>query len=1778
MQNPLLTMPQTFFSPGSLHFQGNLSGAAAAEGPPLILSAPADRHPADAPFVFTFSEPIQVVGGTLLVRGPDGILFSENLTGNPKVKVDGATLSFTLPMRLAYATNYRIEISADAIRDLDGNAVRPGSSLSFSFQSGLSPVALHYSGNSSDEIVNGSDLADTVDAAGGEDSVYGWGGNDTLRGGDEVAEVGSTGDRLYGGAGDDLVEGNDGNDYLEGEDGDDRLYGGSGNDHLRGGNGNDLVDGGAGNDTLYADRGDNILLGGEGDDVLKSDSQATGSMDGGAGNDRMEGFAGVDYKGGDGDDAIEVDLYAVDLSEAAATTISGGGGMDRIELQFYLQSKATVSGGAGSDSFVLKAPTSGARDTAVVLSDFVAGAEGEQIDVRELWIMRAGGNPFTDGRLRLLAAGGDTLLQMRETAQSPYVTLLRLTGVAPEQLTSANFTGGYDPRGSTTGLSLTGTNGNDTLRGGSLDDTILGLAGNDRIEGGAGNDTIEGGDGNDTLFGDQGNNILRGGDGKDTLYATHPGTNLLEGGAGDDYLRGGEGADTLRGGDGNDELFADGYGTAGPRTVTLDGGAGNDLLRVNMIMGEVNINLSGGAGADVFAISATNLKLAITDFSADDKLDLKGVLPLALSGNAFGASGYLRLVQDGADTRVEVDRDGAAGSVHGFAPVLLLRNVAAATLGSAHFVGGYDPSGASGGVRLTGTAGNDILDGDALDDIIDGGDGADRIQGRAGNDVLNGGDESLAGAGDTISGGLGKDTIRGGAGNDQLRGDEDDDQLYGDAGVDRLEGGDGKDLLDGGDGDDVLSDDSGANVMRGGAGNDQLSNPGHNGYANGAGSLLDGGDGDDTIGAGAAAVSRVVGGNGNDRIEVYIGSLRQGASMDIDAGSGDDRVIFVGQNLLNQVLLVRARGGAGSDTHGTTSEATGFSLVVEDFQTGAGGDLVEIYPMLSDRPQDNPFGAGYARLVQDGSRVLLQIDTDGAANGESFATRIAFENTVVSAFTSANFVGGLQPDGSATGQTLTGGPGKDMLTGGPLDDLLRGGGGADILIGNEGKDQLYGEGDADILDGGNGDDQLDGGAGADELRGGAGNDLLRGGDGDDLLRDESGDDQMWGGDGRDQLYVRSGGSVSLFGEGGNDILDATAGSGLLDGGSGDDRIRVNSGYGRDSARYQVSGGAGNDLVQLMQGSVGSTLNVIAAGGAGVDTYLLESRLPGGILTITDFAAGAGGDLLNVSALVSGPAGNPFAPGASLRLEQRGADTVLRVRSADGGSFDDAIVLKDTTLPQLTAANFVHHFNPDGSSTGLIATGGAAGERMAGGWLNDRLDGGAGNDTLIGAMGDDLLQGGDGDDLLNGDLIDIVAGEPWLLPWNGDRTGHDRLEGGAGNDTLVSTWGDDVLLGGTGDDSLAVSGHPYPVQGRGQLAQLDGGEGNDRLSVGIGPQTAAAVKLTGGAGSDTFVLTGQPDGSSTVTIEDFRTGAGGDVLDVFGIIRYHQASPFSAGYIRVEQRGADTVVQFDRDAKEAFHGFSDLVTLKNVAISQLTPDNMRYGYLPDTVLKPGVERRAGDGGERIAGTADNDLLVGGAGRDLLSGGAGNDQLLGGAGLDTAIFDGRRADYVLQQITFGTMVAHLRGGVHDGVDRVDEVERLRFADGNLALDTEGVAGQAYRIYRAAFDRSPDEGGLGFWIAAMDGGASLATVAAGFAGSREFRDLYGSAPANEEIVMRLYQNILHRAPEQAGYDYWLERLTKGETDLTGLLVAFSESVENQNGTAQLIANGIAYQPYGG
>lgn len=142
---------------------------------------------------------------------------------------------------------------------------------------------------------------------------------------------------------------------------------------------------------------------------------------------------------------------------------------------------------------------------------------------------------------------------------------------------------------------------------------------------------------------------------------------------------------------------------------------------------------------------------------------------------------------------------------------------------------------------------------------------------------------------------------------------------------------------------------------------------------------------------------------------------------------------------------------------------------------------------------------------------------------------------------------------------------------------------------------------------------------------------------------------------------------------------------------------------------------------------------------------------------------------------------------------------------------------------------------------------------------------------------------------------------------------------------------------------------------------------------------------------------------------------------------------------------------------------------------------------------------------------------------------------------------------------------------------DVERFVFRDVAVAVDIEGNAGKAYRLYEATFDRQPDKSGLGYWIKQLDDGASLESIAANFLLSAEFRETYGSSVSTRDYVYNLYENILGRGPDQGGWDYWVSQVDTGTLNRAEVLMNFSESPENQLAVIGDIQGGILYDSWG-
>lgn len=180
---------------------------------------------------------------------------------------------------------------------------------------------------------------------------------------------------------------------------------------------------------------------------------------------------------------------------------------------------------------------------------------------------------------------------------------------------------------------------------------------------------------------------------------------------------------------------------------------------------------------------------------------------------------------------------------------------------------------------------------------------------------------------------------------------------------------------------------------------------------------------------------------------------------------------------------------------------------------------------------------------------------------------------------------------------------------------------------------------------------------------------------------------------------------------------------------------------------------------------------------------------------------------------------------------------------------------------------------------------------------------------------------------------------------------------------------------------------------------------------------------------------------------------------------------------------------------------------------------------------------------------------------------------GDGFDVVTVDAARADTNVIFNVDGSVSVQLAGDSTPAI--LNNVERVAFDDGTLALDTDGVAGQAYRLYQAAFDRTPDSEGLGFWIDQLDSGAvDLFGAAEFFMQSEEFADAYGTPDEVSDVLFLtlLYVNTLDRAPDDGGFIFWRDQQDEGVTRAE-MMVYFSESVENTAQVAPAIADGIWY-----
>jgi Ca2+-binding RTX toxin-like protein len=762
--------------------------------------------------------------------------------------------------------------------------------------------------------------------------------------------------------------------------------------------------------------------------------------------------------------------------------------------------------------------------------------------------------------------------------------------------------------------------------------------------------------------------------------------------------------------------------------------------------------------------------------------------------------------------------------------------------------------------------------------------------------------------------------------------------------------------------------------------------------------------------------------------------------------------------------------------------------------------------------------------------------------------------------------------------------------------------GADSLIGTSGNDTIVGSTGNDSLFGGAGDDFIDAGAGNDNISyvGDTGNDTVWGGDGNDYINfyRDTGKKTVLAGSGQDTVYGSDGGN-SIDGGNGNDTLWGGARNDALTGGAGDDFL-----FGSDGDDT-LTGGEGIDTVW---------------GGSGNDTYFINDRsdyiydvsgtdtavvsanfvkLPSSIETVR-YANNAQPLPYWISALLPDDAnGSIFASylGAAKTFYfafPSVAPSYSPSRDKEGfvGFNTQQIGSTRSTLAYIQTVvdlRFVESTNSAQLNTLSFASNN---QTSSAGYALYPDDSSRGSDVFIdnSARYSTFTPGTYGALLLIHEIghaiglkhpfdekdADGNVGEPPYLQGDEDST-----------EWSVMTYNDS-----TDHDQMVF--RPLDIAA---LQYLYGPPTNQRTgNDSYRPSLNEGTFIWDGAGSDTIDLSGATSGVTGYLSPGYWshigakaeriTDAGQFTVNFGSLIENFAGSTFSDALygnsldnVFTPNGGNDTIIGGLGIDSAQFSGARAAYKITSPATGGLKISTVNG---TEEVLVIGVEKLVFSDI-----TSDLSRFTASSLNDQLSASEASETIDGGPGLDTVNYRVASSQVSLSlhsntdfSISDAMVIAPDNisyQGVGD--DRLLDIERIRFTDIALAFDTDGIAGKGFRIYKAAFNRDPDEGGLGYWIAQMDGGMDLLEVSSRFIDSKEFRTLYGETPSNADFLTKVYTNVLGRTPDPSGYAWWLNAMTTDPSKTKAKVLAdFSESPENITGTAELVLAGIEYIPYSG
>lgn len=506
---------------------------------------------------------------------------------------------------------------------------------------------------------------------------------------------------------------------------------------------------------------------------------------------------------------------------------------------------------------------------------------------------------------------------------------------------------------------------------------------------------------------------------------------------------------------------------------------------------------------------------------------------------------------------------------------------------------------------------------------------------------------------------------------------------------------------------------------------------------------------------------------------------------------------------------------------------------------------------------------------------------------------------------------------------------------------------------------------------------------------------------------------------------------------------------------------------------------------------------------------------------------------------------------------------------------------------IAALNWIYGRDGLGGALGVGSTTGA--RYLTGTSVADTLTGTAGNDVLRGDGGNDTLNGGSGTDTA------VFSGASTAYTFFTMENGATRATGADGTDVLTSI---EIFQFSDGSFSRSQLGDTTAPSAPTQSVSKNAAGyvvGNTPFIAGIA-EAGSTVKIYSGAfliGTATtnsegfWSATTSALGNGSYSITSTATDSSGNVSAPSAALAFNvdaTAPSVPTGSVATSSNSNQHVLSGSGEAGTVINLVNMVNGIENSVIGQtivgaggtwtLQPNPMADGSYNIRVQSVDIADNVTQSSSLVTFSVASTLnLVGSSGNDMLTGTSANNAITGGAGVDTMVYNGSKASFTVLRSTNG----YTASSSADGLDSLLGMERIKFADTSVAIDIDGTGGKAYRLYRAAFDRTPDVEGVGFWMTMMDRGVSVTSVADGFINSKEFTDLYGTNSSNFTFVSKLYQHVLHRPADGAGFDFWITKLGEGVAR-ADVLNHFSESAENIAQVIGTIVNGFEYTPYGG